>query len=129
MVFLPSISYCDDIKSSTTTTESVVCFKESDAAKIVVELENARDYQEQIELLKQANQELEKQITLLKEANKLQQEQLGVAKQTVESYKKLLETQKQAYEKKIENEKPSIWGKIMIGIGSLGVGVLVGLLL
>ena len=106
-----------------------MCFTEEDTKKIVVELENSADYQEQVSLLKDANSELEKQIVSLKEINKLQQEQLEISKQTIESYKNLLNAQKEAYEKEIENSKPSIWGRIFAGAGGLGIGILVGLLL
>lgn len=146
LIISPSISYSQGIPNAipgtvssgslsatstvvVSTTEPVVCFKESDASRMVVELENNGDYREQIDLLKQANSELEKQIGFLKEINKLQQEQLKVSEQTIASYKELLKTQKEAYEKKIENEKPSIWGKIAAAVGGLGIGVLVGLLL
>ena len=135
MVILPLTSYAQPpegsisattIKSSTSdvkqtstvivnTTSPVVCFTEDDTKKIVVDLENSNDYREQVEILK--------------EINKLQQEQLEISKQTIESYKNLLNAQKEAYEKEIENSKPSIWGKIFAGVGGLGIGILVGLLL
>lgn len=129
MVILPLTSYAQTSTVTVNTASPVVCFTEDDAKKIVVDLENVNDYKEQVELLKEANAELEKQIISLKEINKLQQEQLEITKQTIESYKNLLKTQKEAYEKEIENNKPSIWGKIFAGIGGLGIGILVGLLL
>ena len=149
MVILPLTSYAQPpegsisattIKSSTSdvkqtstvivnTTSPVVCFTEDDTKKIVVDLENSNDYREQVEILKEANVELEKQIISLKEINKLQQEQLEISKQTIESYQKLLKTQKEAYEKEIENNKPNIWEKIFVGVGAAGIGVLIGLLL
>jgi uncharacterized membrane protein (DUF106 family) len=129
LVILPLTSYAQPSTVTVNTTDPVVCFTEDDAKKIVVDLENVNDYKEQVELLKEANAELEKQIISLKEINKLQQEQLEITKQTIESYKNLLKTQKEAYEKEIENNKPSIWGKIFAGIGGLGIGILVGLLL
>ena len=126
-------SSTSDVKQTSTvivnTTSPVVCFTEDDTKKIVVDLENSNDYREQVEILKEANAELEKQIISLKEINKLQQEQLEISKQTIESYQKLLNAQKEAYEKEIENSKPSIWGKIFAGAGGLGIGILVGLLL
>jgi len=106
-----------------------VCFTEEDAKKIVVELENSADYQEQIELLKDANVELEKQISFLKDINKLQQEQLTISKQTIESYKELIKSQREAYETEIKNTKPSIWKQIITGISGLGIGILIGLIL
>lgn len=123
-----STSWAETIQIN--TTEPVICFTEADAkTKILLPLENSIDYQQEIELLKQTTQELEKQIVLLKEMNKLQSEQLELSKQTIESYKKLLDSQKEAYERKIENEKPSIWGKIAATFGGLGIGILIGLLL
>ena len=136
LIINPLINNCYAQSPTTTivptlkqTTESLVCFKEEDAKKMVVELENARDYEDEIDLLKKGNLEIEKQITLLKEANKLQNEQLDISKKTIDSYKELLQAQKDAYEKKIENEKPSIWGKFFAAIGGVGIGVLIGLLL
>jgi uncharacterized membrane protein (DUF106 family) len=129
LVILPLTSYAQTSTVTVNTASPVVCFTEDDAKKIVVDLENVNDYKEQVELLKEANAELEKQIGLLKDINKLQQEQLNVSKQTIESYKELLKTQKEAYEKQIENNKPSIWGKIAAAAGGLGIGVLIGLLL
>ncbi len=149
MVILPLTSYAQPpegsisattIKSSTSdvkqtstvivnTTSPVVCFTEDDTKKMVVDLENSNDYREQVEILKEANVELEKQIISLKEINKLQQEQLEISKQTIESYKNLLNAQKEAYEKEIENNKPNIWEKIFVGVGAAGIGVLIGLLL
>jgi len=87
------------------------------------------DYQEQVRLLKDANSELEKQIVSLKEINKLQQEQLEISKRTVESYKELVKTQREAYETEIKNTKPSIWKQIITGISGLGIGILIGLVL
>jgi len=90
LVILPSNSYAQTSDVNTVT----ICFSEEQVKKMVVELENVEDYKEQIELLKQANDELTKQILALKEINKLQQEQLKISEQTIESYKKLLDTQK-----------------------------------
>ena len=124
LVILPSNSYAQTSDVNTVT----ICFSEEQVKKMVVELESVEDYKEQIELLKQANDELTKQILALKEINKLQQEQLKISEQTIESYKKLLDTQKEAFEKELKN-KSGIWDKILVGLGSLGVGLLVGLLL
>jgi len=129
LVILPLTSYAQTSTVIVNSTSPVVCFTEDDAKKMVVDLENSNDYREQVEILKEANAELEKQITLLKEINKLQQEQSEISKQTIESYQKLLKAQKEAYEKEIENNKPSIWEKIFVGIGAAGIGVLIGSLL
>jgi len=136
LVILPSTSLAQipNTKSSqptisVNTDKPVVCFTEEDTKKIVVELENSADYQEQVSLLKDANSELEKQIVSLKEINKLQQEQLEISKRTIESYKELIKTQREAYETEIKNTKPSIWKQIITGISGLGIGVLIGLIL
>jgi hypothetical protein len=111
------------------TAKPVICFEEEDAKQMVVQLENSIDYEDQSENLKQGTAELEKQIALLKEINKLQMEQLNISKQTIESYKELTKVQKEAYEKHIDNIKPSIWDKIFPSLGGVGIGVLIGLLL
>ncbi len=136
LVILPSTSLAQtsNTKPNQTTIlvntdKPVVCFTEEDTKKIVVELENSADYQEQVSLLKDANSELEKQIVSLKEINKLQQEQLEISKRTIESYKELIKTQREAYETEIKNTKPSIWKQIITGISGLGIGVLIGLIL
>lgn len=136
LVILPSTSLAQtsNTKPNQTTIlvntdKPVVCFTEEDTKKIVVELENSADYQEQVSLLKDANSELEKQIVSLKEINKLQQEQLEISKRTIESYKELIKTQREAYETEIKNTKPSIWKQIITGISGLGIGILIGLVL
>ena len=112
------------------TKEPVICFTEADISnRVIVQLENLGDYKEQVDLLKQGSVELERQIALLKEINKLQQEQLVVSKSTIEAYKDLLKVQKEAYEKQIDNVKPSFFEKISGIFGGLGVGILIGLLL
>lgn len=111
------------------TKEPVVCFTETDGKQMVVPLENTDEYQTEINLLKQGNEELEKQINLLKETNKLQKEQLDISRQTIDSYKELIKSQKEAYEKQIENIKPSLFEKFSGILGGVGVGILVGLLL
>ena len=111
------------------TTEPVICYTEETGKQIILQLENSNDYKTQVDLYKQGNVELEKQIDLLKETLVLQKQQRDVADQTIESYKKLITVQKDAYEKQIENNKPSIWGKIGAALGGLGIGALIGLLL
>ena len=111
------------------TTKPVICYEEKTGSQMILQLENAKDYKTQVDDLKQGNAELEKQIALLKEANKLQAEQRDIANQTIESYKGLLKVQKESFEKQIENQKPSIWGKIGAALGGLGIGILIGMLL
>lgn len=111
------------------TVEPVICYEEKTGSQMILQLENAKDYKTQVDDLKQGNVELEKQIVLLKEANKLQAEQRDIANQTIESYKGLLKVQKESFEKQIENQKPSVWGKIGAAFGGLGIGILIGVLL
>lgn len=111
------------------TTEPVICYEEKTASQMILQLENAKDYKTQVDDLKQDNAELEKQIALLKEANKLLVEQRDIADQTIELYKDLLNAQKEFFEKQIENQKPSIWGKIGVALEGLGIGILIGVLL
>jgi hypothetical protein len=125
------------------TTVPTICYTEETGKQMIIELENSKDYKDQNELYKQSLAELEKQIGLLKETNiefenqigllkeinKLQQEQLNISKQTINSYKELIQSQKEAFEKQIENQKPSILNRIGTALGSLGIGVLVGILI
>lgn len=96
---------------------------------MILDIENTQDYKEQVDLLKQSTAELEKQVNLLRQVNELQDQQIQTAEQTVISYHNLLKAQKEAYEKEIENNKPSIWREIGIGIGAAGIGALMGALL
>jgi uncharacterized protein (DUF342 family) len=127
LVLLPSISCAEEI--SVNTNQPVLCFTEEDVKIMVVNLENANDYKEQVVLIQQANQELENQIKSLQTILALQKEQLDISKQTIESYKNLINTQKTAYEQEIKNNKPNFWDKILPGLGGLGVGMLLMLLL
>jgi len=111
------------------TIEPVICYEEKTGSQMILQLENARDYKTQVDDLRQGNIELEKQIALLKESNKLQNEQFDISKRTIESYKELLKVQKEAYERQIDNVKPSIWDKIFSVLGGIGLGILVGILL
>lgn len=129
LVILPLTSYAQSSTVIVNTLEPVVCFTETDAKRIVVDLENVNDYREQVDLLKQANVELEKQIESLKKINKLQQEQLEISNQTIESYKKLLDAQRDAYETEIKKNKPSVLKTFFTGVGGMGIGILVGILL
>lgn len=115
--------------TSLAANNSIVCFTENDAGQIVVQLEKTKLLEEEIDLLKLKSDELSKQITLLEEQKKKQQEQLEVAQKTIDSYKSLLETQKQAYEEQIKKSKPSVMKQLGTILGSIGIGVLIGVLL
>jgi hypothetical protein len=96
-----------------------------DAQKIVVQLEKTSNYEKQIILLEKTNDELTKQTDLLRQQVELKQQQIDLTTKEMENIK-------QIYEEKLkvcENSKPSIWSKISLGIGSLGIGYLLGVLL
>lgn len=106
-----------------------ITFDESIAGKMVVEIEQCRITEEQIELYKEANKELEYQIKLQKDINNLQKEQLGVAKETVKQYQELLKTQEDVYKQAIKDTKPNLFKKLIDSLSFIGIGVLVGILL
>lgn len=129
ILLLSTNVYADQATVIVNTTSPVICFSEEDAKKIVVQLEDLADYKDQVEILKQQNQELLKQIELLKTINKLQQDQIVLSTQAITNLNEVIKSQKNAYEKKIEEEKPSILNKLYTTVGTLGVGVLIGILL
>jgi len=109
--------------------EEEICFPVDTAKNMVVELEKGRIIKEQVELLKQKNEELERQIKLLNEINTIQEKQIQTLKQATENYQDLLKAQSEAYEKQLKQAKPNIWREILEGAAFVGVGILVGLLL
>lgn len=89
---------------------------------MVVELEVKQSLTEQIDLYKQANNELEYQVKLLKEINTLQKTQ-------VDQYKDLVKIQKEGYESIIKESKPSFLHEATKVLGFIGIGILIGLVL
>jgi len=82
-----------------------ICFSEETANNMVVELEQGRILEKQIELYKEANAELEKQVALLNKVIELKDRQLEVAQATNEQYKALLDTQQKVYGDMIKSVK------------------------
>ncbi len=113
------ISLCLLLIGSFAYSQSV-CFDELTAGRLVVQVEQTQNLREQIELYKQANDELIIQIKLLKEINNLKDEQIN-------KQKDLLKIQKDTYEGIIKESKPSLLKNIFNTIGAIGIGVLVGL--
>jgi len=109
--------------------EPIICFKESDASQIVVKLENYPKLEDNIRLLKEENAELEKKINNLNEIIKSQEIVIANSEKTIKKLEETIITQKKAYEKQIEESKPSIWRYIGTAIGSLAVGLCIGLLI
>lgn len=105
------ISYADDI-----------CFSEQTAREMIVYIEQCNIIRQQVEVLKEANKELEYQVRLLKEINTLRVEQ-------VDKLQDLVKLQKDAYEGIIKESKPSVFKSFVTGIGYLSIGILIGLVL
>jgi len=109
--------------------EPIICFKESDASQIVVKLENYPKLQDNIKTLKEENAELDIKIDKLNKIIKSQETIIANAEKTIKRLEETIDTQKKAYEKQIEEAKPSIWSYIATALGSLAVGLCIGLLL
>ncbi len=112
-----------------TTNNKIICFSEQDAGKMVVDLEKYQKQSEIVKLLKEENKELEIKIDNLNKIIKSQDEIIKKSNETIANLQKLLDTQKEAYEKQIKESKPSIWSYIGTAIGSLAVGLCIGLLI
>lgn len=105
-----------------------ITFDESVAGKMVVEIEQCRIMEDQIELYKESNAELEYQIKLQKDINNLQKEQLEVTKEAVKQYQELLKIQEDVYKQVIKDTKPNPIKKFIDSLGFVGIGVLIGVL-
>lgn len=104
----------------------------TDAKKIVVSLEKSSIYEKQVILLEKANIQLTEQNVILLEQNKLLKEQLQLKQEKIDLTVKILDEQKQVYEDKIkvyEKEKPSIFDKVLMVGGGIGLGILLVILL
>ncbi|MBZ0156226.1 MAG: hypothetical protein K8I29_08470 [Alphaproteobacteria bacterium] len=106
-----------------------ICFTDQDAQRLVVDLERGRNYQEQIELYRQANSELERQVGYLKEVVALQKEQLLLSRDAVKQYQELIDYQRKSYEHALQEKKPDLLKKLIDSLGLIGIGVLFGLVL
>lgn len=99
-----------------------ICFTNEVASRMIVDLEQKNNYENQVVLYKEGNRELEYQVQLLKEVNELRKEQLN-------QYERLVNLQKDSYEAIIKESKPSIGQKIFEFISLLGLGVAIGALI
>jgi len=111
------------------STNKIICFSEEDAGKIVVDLEKYQKQIELVSLLKEENKELETKIQNLDKIIKSQDEIIKKSNESIENLQKLVDTQREAYEKQIAESKPSIWKFIGTALGSLAVGLCIGLLI
>jgi len=95
-----------------------VCFSESTAKEMVVEIEKCRIIYQQVLLLREANAELEKQTEYLTKIVQAKEEEVAACNEVMKKQEEIAK----------ENE-PSFWGRVLSSLGFVGVGVLIGLLL
>jgi hypothetical protein len=105
-----------------------ICFPEDQAKKLVYELEQCRNIQDQVDLYRQENDQLEKQVGLLKEIINLKDQQLKISEKSVDQYKDLLQYQQKTYEQIVKDNQPSVGKEIIKVLGYIGIGVLIGLI-
>lgn len=137
MVFILStnIAYSlvpDGTISSTTLSSSTlipgdengnVCFPVPEVDNvIIVGLENKDSGDQIIEKLTTENALLEKKIENLEKIIALQEQEVAVKDKTIAALDKLLDSQKKAYEKQIEESKPSIFKQIEFGVICAAIG-------
>ena len=91
---------------------------------MVVELEQCRITNKQIEALVKENQELMKQIEYLKAVIELQKKQLQISKETIENLQKIIKYQNEAYKKVY---KKGFFDKIKENSLFLSLGILIGI--
>ena len=101
-----------------------VGFTDEESAVIVVTLEDNEARKVIIESLKEENLELNKKIENLIEINKLQTIRISQLEQTVNSLERTIEVQAEAYEKKIKDQKPSLFDKLGWGASGSVIGFL-----
>lgn len=101
-----------------------VGFTDEESAVIVVTLEDNETRKIIIESLKEENLELNKKIENLIEINKLQTIRISQLEQTVNSLGRTIEAQAEAYEKKIKDQKSSLFDKLGWGASGSVIGFL-----
>jgi len=117
VLLLPSLAF------SQKQNESIICFSEETAKKMVVEIEQCRITNKQIEILIKENQELKKQIEYLKAIMELQKKQLQISKETIENLQEIINYQNKAYK---HLYKKSFYDKIKENSLFLTLGILIG---
>lgn len=118
LLLLPTLGRCEDI-----------CFDERVASDVVVELEQGRIIKQETELLKENNAELQKQIDLLKQIIALKDMQLESTNKALKQYSELLDEQGKLYGEALKRSKPSFFEKLSDTFGSVGIGIIIGVLL
>lgn len=101
-----------------------VGFTDEESSVILVTLEDNEARKEIIESLKEENIELNKKIENLTEINRLQTVRISQLEQTINSLERTIKGQAEAYEKKIEDQKPSFFDKLGWGASGSVIGFL-----
>jgi hypothetical protein len=113
-IIFPVSSYGEDI-----------CFDETTAGQIVVELEKSKIIEQENALLEQGSQELERQVGLLKQIIELKDKQLQVEDQALTRYVDLIKQQQQICDEEIKRAKPSFFEKV----GNIATGAIIGIII
>ena len=111
------------VSTPSATLAADVCFDESVAGQILVELEKGRALRDQLTIQESLTVELEKQIELLKQITEERALQAEQARAVIAAQKQVIEDQEKALAR---NQTTGAIEKFLIGLGSLAVGVLVG---
>ena len=117
VLLLPSLAF------SQKQNEPIICFSEETAKRMVVEIEQCRIANKQIEVLIKENQELKKQIEYLKAIVELQKKQLQISKETIENLQEIINYQNKVYK---HLYKKSFHDKIKENSLFLTLGILIG---
>ncbi|MHA1873144.1 MAG: hypothetical protein ACTSVB_03425 [Candidatus Heimdallarchaeaceae archaeon] len=118
ILLLPSLVF------SQKQNKSIICFSEETAKRMVVEIEQYRITNKQVEVLIKENQELKKQIEYLKAIVELQKKQLQISKETIENLQEIINYQNEAYK---HLYKKSFYDKIKEDSLFLTLGILIGI--
>jgi len=118
VLLLPSLAF------SQKQNEPIICFSEETAKRMVVEIEQCRITDKQVEVLIKENQELKKQIEYLKTIVELQKKQLQISKETIENLQEIINYQNEAYKRLY---KKSFYDKIKENNLFLTLGILIGI--
>ena len=116
LVFIPSISYAD-------LRGKVIWMDEAEmASEVVPKLEKFSKMEEEIKVIKE-------EVTNCEKKNEEFKQQLVYCSDAKDDIVQVMDQQKEAYEKIIEESETGIFEKIGIAGGGAGIGVLIGLII
>lgn len=117
LVFIPSISCGADLKGK------VIWMDEEEMASYVVpKLENFPKMADEINVLKE-------EVINCEKKNEESAQQLSLCNDAKDNITKLLDSQKESYEKIIKESQPSFLKKLGIAGGGAAVGILIGIII